>query len=181
MYHQIVEPRSRPLVVLRTSGCIENVGSYWERLLVLSRYLIVCSHRSIEPVCHPIVIVLIIIILFWICLNHCSYHIIWLTLLKSKKPNTQSHFADKTHTYIQRSITIHLHKPAGPSRVMSRLFAVSIIWERQASRTQGRQASTTQERLGKSWSWRPKSQVWQCPASCLSHHFTCGFLSRFLL
>ena len=177
-----------------TSGCIENVGLYQERLLVSLHHQIVRNHWIIEVLscCRRVLGIVVVPLLL-----SCSYpnavyqfhHSIWLTLLKSERSKTWFHPADKTRTYIQPSIKIHLRKPVGSSRVTSRLSAVSTTqgrWVsttpgRRASTTQGRRASTTQGRPGRSWCWRPKSQVWSRPASRLSHHFTRSSSNGFLL
>ena len=144
------------------------------RLLVLSlRHRIICSHQTIEALrCHSscmslircllavivIVIVLVIIIWFGNRLNDCSCYTIWLTILKSERPKTQSHPADESRTYIQPSIRIHLRKPAGSFIITPRPFAVST--------TQGRRASIYRE-SNKSWCWRPERQAWPRPVSRL--------------
>ena len=74
---------------------------------------------------------------------------------------------DKLYTYIWVFIRTHLHKPAGLSRVTSKLSTLALLLKNICYNI-----TFPLGRSGKSWYWRCKSQAWSHPVSCLFYHFS---------
>ena len=116
-----------------------------------------------------VVIVFVIIICFWHHSNVCSrcYYLVWelfscldYSFWSTSDPRRNLP-SDESCTHIQPFIRTHPRKPAGLSRVTSRLSTLCIDTIRHCNVT------LPPEWPGRSWCWRPKCQTWPSLASRL--------------